>query len=443
MAHSPREVTRLAATDARRAARLVGQARGAVLAGRRPDVTPRPVIRESWTRMVHRAVDPEHDFRSGLLSQEEVERRRHDSRLRHVLPILQEGLVPYAESGRHIVVVADAEGRALWHEGSTAVLRLADGQGLGIGGDWREETVGTNGIGTSLVARQPVEVFSAEHFVRTLHSWSCVGAPLIDPRDGSLIGAVDVSGPLESHHPAMLTLVDTVAKLAEARLRELHSASLDRLRTVAAPALARLPGRALAVDEDGWTAAVTGMPYTRRVALPVPLTPGRHQLPHLGPCVVEPLPGGWLIMPSEPSAAADTTRIVLDVSHPRRWTVTAVGSAGAWTHELTPRHAELLYLLALHRSGRSASALADDMFGDRARTVTVRAEISRVRRYLGPLLAHRPYRFTESAEVEVRLPGDPLDLLPHSLAPGVARARGAMLGGLPWQEPPPDRSSLP
>ena len=79
------------------------------------------------------------------------------------------------------------------------------------------------------------------------------------------------------------------------------------------------------------------------------------------------------------------------------------GCAGSWTHELTPRHAELLYLLALHRGGRSASALADDMFGDPARTVTVRAEMSRVRRYLGAFLDHRPYRFTERAEVEVLL----------------------------------------
>lgn len=49
--------------------------------------------------------------------------------------------------------------------------------------------------------------------------------------------------------------------------------------------------------------------------------------------------------------------------------------------------------------------------------MTVRAEISRVRRYLGGLLEHRPYRFARSAEVDVLLPDDPRDLLPHSTAP--------------------------
>jgi hypothetical protein len=103
------------------------------------------------------------------------------------------------------------------------------------------------------------------------------------------------------------------------------------------------------------------------------------------------------------------------------------GGAGSWTRELSPRHAELLYLLAVHRAGRSAAGLAQDVFGDPARTVTVRAEMSRIRRYLGGLLEHRPYRFAEDAEVDVLLPDDPRDLLPHSTAAALGRrppARG-------------------
>ncbi|CAM5327682.1 hypothetical protein SHIRM173S_05008 [Streptomyces hirsutus] len=44
------------------------------------------------------------------------------------------------------------------------------------------------------------------------------GDALTDPRDGRLIGVVDVSGPLETMHPSTLAWVDAVAKLAEARL---------------------------------------------------------------------------------------------------------------------------------------------------------------------------------------------------------------------------------
>jgi hypothetical protein len=77
--------------------------------------------------------------------------------------------------------------------------------------------------------------------------------------------------------------------------------------------------------------------------------------------------------------------------------------------------------LAAAPAGRTAAELAGDLFGDPARTVTVRAEVSRLRRTLGPLLLHQPYRL--GVPVEVRLPADPARLLPGSDAPVALRAR--------------------
>ncbi|MET8950258.1 GAF domain-containing protein [Streptomyces sp. NPDC004129] len=423
MAHSANDVTRLAAVNPAQAAHVLSEVRSATLSGQRAPVPPRPVIEASWGRALRGGVDPEHDVRARPLTHDEIERRRRDSPLRQVLPVLREGLLSVADVAHHIMVVADADGRVLWREGSPSVLRKADGLGFEPGADWGEGVVGTNGVGTPAVTRRPVQVFASEHLVRSHASWTCTGAPITDPRDGRLIGVVDISGPLRTMHPATVAWVDTVAKLAEARLRELHLTSLDRLRAVAAPLLAGLGGRALAVDKDGWTAAVTGMPYVSRVALPVSLAPGRSLLPAVGLCTVEPLPDGWLIRAADAPAPERASRVILDVAHPRRWSVTVSGDTGSWTHELSPRHAELLYLLALHRAGRSAADLSADLFGDPARTVTVRAEMSRVRRYLGAFLEHRPYRFRDAAEVEVQLPADPTDLLPHSVAPTVVRAR--------------------
>ncbi|MEW2805725.1 GAF domain-containing protein [Streptomyces massasporeus] len=418
------DVTHLAAVDSTRAARVLSQVRSARLAGQPAPVAPRPVIERSWERMLRGGVDPDHDVRADPLSREEVQRRREASVLRHVLPVLREGLLAAADVAHHIMVVADEDGRVLWREGSPPVLRKADGLGFELGADWREDVVGTNGVGTPAVVRRPVQVFASEHFVRSQAGWTCAGAPVTDPRDGRLLGVVDVSGPLETMHPATLSWVGSVAKLAEARLREMHTESLERLRAVAAPVLARLGGRALVVDPDGWTAAVSGMPYTRRVALPKSLSAGPRRLPALGLCSVEPLAGGWLLrVADDEPGRRGPARIVLDLRQARRWSVEVLGGAGSWTRELSPRHAELLYLLAVHRSGRSASGLAGDVFGDPARTVTVRAEMSRVRRYLGAFLEHRPYRFAEAAEVEVLLPDDPRDLLPHSTAPAVSRRR--------------------
>ncbi|NBE55127.1 GAF domain-containing protein [Streptomyces sp. YC537] len=413
--------------DSVRAARLLKGVRDAALSGAESPVGPRPVIEESWDRMLRGGVDPDHDHRTGLLAVEDIEERRRSSPLREIVQVLREGLVSIADAAQHIMVVADTEGRVLWREGHTSVLRKADGHGFELGADWRESTVGTNGVGTPLVVRRPVQVFSAEHFVRTHHSWTCAGSPVTDPRDGRLIGVVDISGPVDTMHPATLALVHSVTRLAEAELRTRHLETLDRLRSVALPLLSRLTGRAVVVDDNGWTAAVTGMPPVDRIPLPKAFTGGRTWLGSLGGCTAEELPGGgWLLRPDPAPDAQDArtgTSLVLDLTGTRHWTLTVSGSTGRWTHELSPRHAELLYVLATHPTGRTAADLAADVFGDPERTVTVRAELSRIRRYLAGLLDHRPYRFREDTDVRVLLPGSPADLLPHSTARSVLRGR--------------------
>ncbi|GHI86689.1 hypothetical protein Sxan_40530 [Streptomyces xanthophaeus] len=417
------DVARISAMDARDAMRLLKGVRAAALAGDRPPAAPRPEIAASWRRMLAGGVHPDRDARSRTLSAAETEERRHVSPLRELLPLLRESLLPALDEALHIMVVADAEGRLLWREGHRSILRKADRLGFTVGADWDEAVVGTNGVGTALVTQRPVQVFSAEHFVSSHHDWTCAGAPVRDPRDGRLLGVIDVSGPLATMHPATLAWVSSVARLAERELRVRHLESLERLRTVASPLLARLPGRALAVDPNGWTAAVTGLAPTDRVPLPKGFGPGRMWVPQLGDCTVEPLPGGWLLRVAQDRTDAAVTRVVLDLSRAGSWSVTVYGAAGSWSQELSPRHAELLFLLAESPRGRSAAELSAELFGDPTRTVTVRAELSRVRRHLAGVLTHRPYRFAQDVEVELIRPQDGSVLLPHSTAPAVVRAR--------------------
>ncbi|MBB4895691.1 hypothetical protein FHS39_004770 [Streptomyces olivoverticillatus] len=400
----------------------------AALSGSRPPVQPRPVIGESWHRARRNGVDPDGGGAVPLMSAEELEHRRHTSPLGAVLPQLREQLGTVADAVRHLIVVTDAEGRLLWREGSPGVRKSADRLGFEVGASWTEDLVGTNGIGLALVERRPVQVHSAEHFVRTHHAWTCAAAPLHDPRDGRLLGVLNVSGPAPAFNPATLALVTAVSKVAEGELRARHWESVDRLRSVAAPMLARIGGRALAVDRDGWTAAVTGMAPVGRVVLPRAVQPGRAWLPSLGPCSLEPLPDGWLVRIEDGGEQAPPGRLVLDLSRPREWTVTVFGEAGQWSHELSPRHAELLYVLARHPAGRTAAELAADLFGDASRTVTVRAEMSRMRRILAGVLGHRPYRFADGLEVHLLAPRRIEDLLHGSTAPAVLAARRGQAG---------------
>ncbi|MFF6960955.1 MULTISPECIES: GAF domain-containing protein [unclassified Streptomyces] len=424
MTHFPIQVGRRDAMDARASAHLLASVREATLAGDVPPKPPRPVIGESWTRALSRGLDPDTGRNDGLLGTDELEYRRQSTPLGALLPLLRDGLHAVADVAGHIMIVTDPEGRVLWRDGSLASRKsLADRLGFAEGASWAEDAVGTNAIGTALVTGTPLQVHSAEHYVRNLHGWTCAAAPLHDPRDGRLLGVVNVTGPASTAHPANLSLVSAVARVAEGELRARHWAAVERLRSVAAPLLARMEGQALAVDPNGWVAAVAGMAPPDRLQLPAAVSAGQMWLPSLGLCSVEPLPGGWLVRLGSRERASGASQVVLDVSRPRNWMVTVSGAAGSWAQQLSPRHAELLFVLAVHRGGRTAAELAADLFGDPSRTVTVRAELSRLRRNLAGVLAHRPYRFADGVNVELIRPHHPLDLLPHSLAPAVLAAR--------------------
>lgn len=408
--------------DPRSYAALLSEVYDATMSGHRAPARPRDVIADSWNRLLDKGIDPEHHSPPDV-DTSGLDALRQASGLMAVLDDVSRGLESLIADGDNILVVADARGRVLWRSGSNRVLGHADRLGFTEGAAWSEGAVGTNAIGTALASHRAVQVFSAEHFLRSHHPWTCAGAPIKDPRTGHVIGVVDVSGPAATIHPTTIALVDLVARLAESQLREAHDRTLNRLRTVAAPILARIGAPALAVDPDGWVAAVDSLPPHNRIALPGNVTPGRAWIPTLGACDVDTLPGGWLVrLAPDGDAAPAIARVVLDLRDAP--TLELVGQFGGWRREISPRHAEILYVLATHRQGRSAPELAEDLYGDRSRVVTVRAELSRLRRQFAGLVFGQPYRFGDASAVEVRYPADMTTLLATSTAPAVRAARG-------------------
>ncbi|MFC7502102.1 transcriptional regulator, partial [Nocardioides sp. GCM10030258] len=69
---------------------------------------------------------------------------------------------------------------------------------------------------------------------------------------------------------------------------------------------------------------------------------------------------------------------------------------------LSPRHADIVAILgAAGRVGVTAATLSHRLYGDGEHQVTVRAEVSRMRRALGALLATNPYRLGAGVELTV------------------------------------------
>lgn len=391
-------------------ARLIARAREHVLEGNPPPRVLRSVVLESWQRSARAGVYAEREELPPQLTYEELEERRARHPLAVAMPLIRSLLVDVAEEARHVVAVCDVTGHLLWVEGSRSTQRAAQGIGFVPGSDWSEGTTGTNAPGTAIEADHPIQVFAAEHYHATHAQWMCAAAPIHDPEDGNLLGAVDLTGSFDTAHPSTLALANATARAVEA-----HLAALAAWRDAAALEAARgkigagsnvtvvSPGGRLLGDDLG----------RRRV--PPPTEAGRLRI---GRTVVEAeqlaaAPGYWVLHPNNRRRAAPS---LSEVSGSR----TAIGSAEGTLDlrllgtpadalvadgrrlTVTPRQLEICALLALHPDGLGSGELRELLYGEQdVADVTIRSELSRLRRTLGPALAARPYRFAAPVATDV------------------------------------------
>lgn len=116
----------------------------------------------------------------------------------------------------------------------------------------------------------------------------------------------------------------------------------------------------------------------------------------------------------------------------------AVLSYATTTTRLSLRHSEILLLLACAEHGMTTGDLAVALSDDEQASVTIRAELSRLRGLLGPIeLASRPYRLTNAVDTDVARVRDALKagevrravtaykgpILPTSTAPAIEQMR--------------------
>ncbi|MDG9715603.1 GAF domain-containing protein [Streptomyces sp. DH24] len=327
---------------------------------------PRPVrdvVADSWRRSARAGVGPD-GTASVELTDGDLGAYRAEHPLARVMPLVRELMGTFAADGEHLLAVCDAHGRLLWVEGHPATRRRADGMNFVPGARWSETAVGTNAPGTAVAVDRPVQVFTAEHFIRQVQPWTCAAAPVHDPRTGRVLGAVDITGGDGLAHPHSLGFVQAVARAAESQL-------------------ALLAPERPSADTPELTAL------------------GR----------------------DEALLAADGRRI-----------------------RLSRRHSEILVLLTRHPEGLTGDELLCALYEDESVTpVTLRAELARLRRILGPgLLASRPYRLTVPVESDVAVVERRLEtgavtgaaaayagpLLPGSQAPAVVRLRHRLADGL-------------
>ena len=336
----------------------------------------RDLVADSWLRSIAAGINVDASEPPITLDQGLLNDYRAEHPLSRVFPLLYDVLGKAAEDCDSVMAVADEQGQLLWVCGRRNVLRRAEAISFVEGAQWDEEHAGTNAPGTALRLDAPVTIKAAEHFVRPVQRWSCAAAPIHDPATHRILGVVDITGGDDIGSPQTIAMIRAAARMAESEL-----AYLDNVRQ--ASVRSPRPG-------SGW-----------RSDGPAGLPPGCLHLRGLGrPDVVV--------------------------------------SAGQRSLRLSPRHSEIVVVLAGRPDGVSGDELATLLYPGDVISSTLRAEMVRLRALLGDqALASRPYRLTcdvssdwaavssdlATGNVAAALRGYHGPLLPNSEAPGVVRQR--------------------
>jgi sigma-54 dependent transcriptional regulator, acetoin dehydrogenase operon transcriptional activator AcoR len=98
-----------------------------------------------------------------------------------------------ARDVNYVVMIGNSDGVVVSSFADSSASKDLAGEGLATGSVWQEDMVGTNGIGTALISRQPITVCGPAHYNESFKSFICSAAPIFAP-DGSVLGVFDMSG---------------------------------------------------------------------------------------------------------------------------------------------------------------------------------------------------------------------------------------------------------
>lgn len=181
----------------------------------------RPLVLSSWERCRAYGVDP-------FMSSGEcyIEDKQYLNVILQTNKFLLAVVNPYMNILDNIVkgtgyigLLADKEGYIIYSLGDPDLLKSAQENSIISPGAIRRENLsGTTAIALCLINKQPVQLFSAEHYCKFYHEWTCAAAPICD-EFGELVGVLNLSGNYRSAHKHTLGIAISLAKAMEDAFR--------------------------------------------------------------------------------------------------------------------------------------------------------------------------------------------------------------------------------
>ena len=179
------------------------------------------LVLSSWQRSLRAGVEPGTRLAPLVTGGDALEQLRRNNQ--DLLWAAQGLFVTSAHllaSSGSIMLLTDPNGVVLEVAGDMHTLEAAQDVHLIEGGHWHESVVGTNGIGTALATRQPVQVHAAEHFGEGIKRWTCAASPVFLPGTEHVLGVIDISGPPSTYQRGNLVLALAAARQMEAVLAD-------------------------------------------------------------------------------------------------------------------------------------------------------------------------------------------------------------------------------
>lgn len=177
-------------------------------------------ILESWHRCKKEKVNPYLNKGLDLLSKEELlaKKEKHTLLIEVASPYIKKMDQAIKDTGMMALLV-DPDGYVLSLTGNEKTLSDAKKINFVEGVRWTETEVGTNAIGTAIQTKEAVTINGAEHYSVASHQWSCSATPIFHD-NGSLMGVIDVSCPVNYSHPFMLGMVTSISYAIEKELNK-------------------------------------------------------------------------------------------------------------------------------------------------------------------------------------------------------------------------------
>jgi hypothetical protein len=174
-------------------------------------------------------------------------------------PVLDRWQAHLADTGTTLFL-SDRAGAIVSRRASdSSVRRRLDSVHAAEGFDYSEESIGTNGLGTSMVERRALLISGSQHYNDALATLACAAAPVCTP-SGSVIGSISLGGPIESANPLMLSLTREIGQQIEERLRS-SARPQDLALAMSFTRFTNSQRPTVVMDSESILANTPGLPY--------------------------------------------------------------------------------------------------------------------------------------------------------------------------------------